>query len=110
MNRPRMTAASSALLRALLKRAGDERDRIILTHWVATDWQSLTFCGERHQAGFRITGEGAFELAQRWTSGLEDADLPLGRGFLAEIDLAQPMKLQDDGSVLVDLEALTLED
>jgi hypothetical protein len=90
--------------------AGKDRDRILLTHWIATDWQSLTFVGERHEAGFRITGEDALHLAKSWTSGLDDADLPIGRGFVAEIGLARPLSLQDDGSVLVDIEALTLED
>lgn len=110
MNRPLMSAASKALLRTLLGRAGANRDRIFLTHWIATDWQSLTFAGERHEAGFRIIGEDALQLAQDWTSALGDADLPIGGGFVAEIGLAKPIAVQDDGSVLVDLEALTLED
>ena len=110
MNRPLMSPVSSSLLRTLLRRAGADRNRIILTHWIATDWQSLTFSGERQQAGFRITGDEALQLAERWTSGLEDADLPLARGFVAEIGLTKPLVPDSDGSVLVDLEALTLED
>jgi hypothetical protein len=110
MNRPRMSTAASALLRTLLNRATNHGDRILLTHWVSTDWRSVTFSGERHQAGFRLTGPDALALARQWTGGIEEADLPLGRHFVAEIALSQPLALQDDGSVLVELEALTLED
>ncbi|WP_272873179.1 hypothetical protein [Sphingomonas arenae] len=42
--------------------------------------------------------------------GIEEADLPLGRGFVGDIALAGPVAPQPDGSVLVDVEALTLED
>lgn len=110
MNRPRMSQAACSLLRTLMRRADADRHRIFLTHWVSTDWQSLTFTGERHRAGFRIAAPDALALARRWTDGIEEADLPVGRGFVAEIGLTGPLALQDDGSVLVELEALTLED
>lgn len=110
MTRPRMSAASSALLRALLRRARIAENRILLTHWLSTDWRSLTFSGERHQAGFRITGVDALGIARRWTDGIGEADLPLSRGFVADLGLSGPLTLQADGSVLVELEALTLED
>ena len=67
MNRPRMTGAATALLRLLLQRAGQERHRILLSHWSSVDWQSLTFTGERHEACFTIVGEDAMSLAERWT-------------------------------------------
>ena len=110
MNRPRMSAAASSLLRTLLRRAQLPADRILLTHWISTDWQSLTFSGERHQAGFRVRGAGAAEAVGQWLDGIEEADLPLGRYFVAEIGLSREPVAQDDGSVLVELEALTLED
>jgi hypothetical protein len=44
-----MSPTASALLRALLERAGAPRDRILLTSVRSTDWQSLTFIGERHE-------------------------------------------------------------
>lgn len=110
MTRPRLSPAASALVRALLHRAAIPTDRILLTHCISTDWRSLTFIGERHQLGFRIAGPDASASATSFTSGIEEADLPLGRGFVGDIALAAPLAPQEDGSVLVELEALTLED
>lgn len=56
MNRIAMSAAASALLRALIARAGVTSDRILLTEVHSTDWQSLTFMGERHRLQLRVTG------------------------------------------------------
>ena len=110
MNRPRMTGSATALLRLLLQRAGPERHRILLSEWSSTDWQSLTFSGERHAASFTVTGEDAMSLAQQWTSGLSDAEFDLPHGFVAEIGLATPPCRREDGMVTVAIEALTLAD
>jgi hypothetical protein len=56
MNRLPMSSAGAALLRALLTRALVDRDRILLTNYRSTDWQSLTFVGERHELHFRVPG------------------------------------------------------
>ena len=110
MSRPLLSSAGGALLRALLTKANNEQHRIVLTSWVSVDWQSLTFAGERHQASFRINGADAAELGRRWTHGLDEAELPLGGGrFVADIKVGA-QTAQPDGSVLVELEALTLED
>ncbi len=111
MNRLPMTSAASALLRSLLARAGTERNRILLSDWTTTDWQSLTFVGERHRAGFIVSGPQSLELAGAWTTDLEDAEFDLGSsGFVAEIALRDPPSLRGDGCVLVQLEALTIAD
>lgn len=111
MNRLPMTCAASALLRSLLARAGDHRSRILLSDWTTTDWQSLTFIGERHRAGFVLSGPQPLELASAWTDGLGDAEFDLGSsGFVAEIALREPPALRSDGCVLVRLEALTIAD
>jgi len=110
VSRPLLSAAGGALLRTLLARVDNERHRIILTSWTTVDWHSLTFAGERHRASFSVTGVDALELAARWTEGLEDADLPLGRGrFVADLTVTAN-EPQPDGSVRIDLEALTLDD
>ena len=54
-----LSAAAAGLLRALLARAGIDRDRILLTEFRSTDWQSLTFIGERHEMELRIPGPDA---------------------------------------------------
>lgn len=109
MNRPRMTAAATALMRALLQRAGADQHRIFLTDWASTDWHSLTFAGERHVAGFAIHAPDAEALATRWTTGLDEADLPIGSAsFVADIAVRGPPEPREDGGVLVVIEALTL--
>lgn len=110
MNRPRMSSAATGLLRALLRKAGVPGDRILLTSWISTDWQSLTFSGERHQACFSVTGADALGTAQRWTDGIEDAEFTLTRGFVGDLVLSAPLAQAEDGSVAVELEALTLDD
>lgn len=110
MSRPLLSVAGGALLRCLLSRVNDERNRIILTSWTSVDWQSLTFAGERHRASFLLTGPGAADLARRWTDGLDEADLPLGGGrFVADLTVTKG-EAQPDGTVPVELEALTLDD
>ena len=59
MNRIPMSKAGTALLRALLSRTLVEPDRILLTDYRSSDWQSLTFVGERHEMRFRIPGPDA---------------------------------------------------
>ena len=73
MNRIPMSRAGAALLRALLSRALVDHDRILLTEYRSTDWQSLTFVGERHTMHFRIPGPTADEIFARMTGDLSDA-------------------------------------
>ena len=56
MMRSALSVAAAGLLRSLLARAGVERDRILLTDFRSTDWQSLTFVGERHEIRLRLPG------------------------------------------------------
>jgi len=111
MSRPMLSSAGGALLRSLLARVETERSRILLTSWLSVDWQSLTFVGERHMASFAISGKDAVDLARRFTEGLEDAELPLGGGrFVADLKVTNRSALTTEGTVVVELEALTLDD
>lgn len=110
MNRPRMTAYAMALLRLLLQRAGEDRNRIFLSRWSTTDWQSLTLAGERHEASFTVSGDDAAAFADLWLAGLEDAEFDLPRGFVAEVSVTAPLLHRPDGSVEVEIGALTLND
>ena len=111
MNRLRMTSAGSALCRRIQERAGSDRNRILLSDWTSVDWQSLTFSGERHRGGFVVMGKDAQALAARITEGLEEVEFDLGSaGFVAEIALAAPATLREDGAVQLEIEALTIED
>nr|WP_314444658.1 hypothetical protein [uncultured Sphingomonas sp.] len=110
MNRPRMTFYATALLRCLLQRAGEDRNRICLSQWSTVDWQSLTLEGERHEASFVISGDKAEAFAALWLAGLSDAEFDLPRGFVADIEVTGRPTVREDGAVLVEIGALTLND
>jgi hypothetical protein len=103
-----MSAAAAALLRALLNRTGVSRDRILLTDFRSTDWRSLTFEGERHEITLRLAGRDAATIAQTLLDGLEEADFPIPGHVLADIAIVR--RQEEDRSILVTIEALTIAD
>ena len=103
-----MSAAAAGLLRALLARAGVDRNRILLSDFRSTDWNSLTFAGERHAIALRIPGPGAASVAALLIEGLEDADFSIPGQIVADIALARPPVDQPDGAIMLDIEALTV--
>jgi hypothetical protein len=105
-----MSSAASALLRALIARAGVERNRILLTDAVSTDWQSLTFAGERHRLSLRVAGSDSHEVAQRMCAGLEDAEFSIPGLLVADIGLAGAARRALDGATDLTIEALTVAD
>ena len=108
MNRIAMSPAASALLRSLIRRAGVPRDRILLTDVRSTDWQSLTFIGERHEFRLRIPGPDSAAVAQRMCSHLEDAEFEIPGQIVADIALVGQPTLGCDGSANLAIEALTV--
>jgi len=106
-----ISLAAAGLLRALLARARNvDRDRILLTEFESTEWQSLTFIGERHQIRFRILGADSAEVVRDLTYGLEDAEFSIPGHIVADIALAREPQSNSDGSISVDLEALTISE
>lgn len=110
MMKPPLSVAASGLLRAILARTGVDRDRILICGWDSVDWQSLTFVGERHEAVFRVTGPDAPRLVAMVAGGLEDAEFTIPGQIVADIALAQPPLPQPDGSILITIEALTVDE
>ena len=110
MNRIPMSKAGAALLRALLSRALVEPDRILLTDYRSTDWQSLTFVGERHEMRFRIPGPDAEIAYEAITGDLTDAEFALPRQILADIAVFSGSNREADGSISFGLGALTIAD
>ena len=110
MMRMAMSPAAAGLLRALLCRAGVDRDRILLTEFRSTDWQSLTFIGEQHRFRLRIPTADSAEIAARLVNGLAQDDLAVAGHVVADIALAGEPERQPDGSIILSIEALTVED
>lgn len=105
------TRSATALRRALVARAENFGCRIFLSDWTTVDWQSLTFDGERHQAGFVFTGAEAAQDPARWIDGIENAELDLvGACVVADIAVSGQPIMRSDGAVQVELEALTIAD
>ncbi|HEU4809402.1 MAG TPA: hypothetical protein VFS69_01975 [Sphingomicrobium sp.] len=110
MMRLAMSPAAAGLLRSLLRRGGVERDRILLTEFRSTDWQSLTFIGEQHRIRLRIPAPGADAIAAMLVNGLEDCEFEIPGHVVADIALAGEQECSEDGSVAMTIEALTVEE
>jgi hypothetical protein len=108
MTKLRLSPTATALLRVLLARAGVERDRILLSEFRSTDWQSLTFVGERHEIQFQVIGPEPEISARRLAQGLSEAEFSIPGQIVADVVLASlPAKLAC-GSVQLRMEALTI--
>ncbi|MGH6706520.1 MAG: hypothetical protein ACREB1_06905 [Sphingomicrobium sp.] len=105
-----LSPAAAGLLRALLARAGVDRDRILLSEFRSTDWQSLTFMGERHEMELRVPGPNAAALVDRLTAGLADAEFAIPGQIVADIGLERPPSSNPDGSLSLFIEALTISE
>lgn len=104
-----LSPAAALLRRSLMARAGLGRDRIFITSFRSVDWQSLTFTGERHEIGLRLSGPDAAGALTRLGAGLAGAEWNLAGHVVAEILIVASRPL-GDGSIEVDVEALTLSD
>jgi hypothetical protein len=109
VNRLPMSTAAAGLIRALAARAGAPRDRILLTQVHSTDWQSLTFVGERHHLCLRVSGADAAAATERMCKGLEDAEFDIPGQIVADIHVTE-RSADSDGSVSMTIEALTVGD
>lgn len=103
-----LSPAAAGLLRALLARAGVNRDRILLSEFRSTDWQSLTFAGERHEMELRLPGPNTDMLVDCLAEGLADAEFEIAGQIVADIGLQRPPSRNPDGSISLFIEALTI--
>jgi hypothetical protein len=108
MMRLAMSPAAAGLLRSLLNRTGVERDRILLTEFRSTDWQSLTFIGEQHRIRLRIPEPNAGKITDRLVNGLGESEFSIPGHVVADIALAGQPERQEDGSCVITIEALTV--
>jgi hypothetical protein len=72
-------------------------------------WCSATFLGAQHRMTLRIGGVHALEHADRLASILPEAEFPIPGHIVADLTV-DAIRLQEDGTVLVDLAVLTIED
>ena len=103
-----MSPAAALLRRSLMERAGLGRDRIFITSFRSVDWQSLTFTGERHEIGLRLSGPDAAGALASLGAGWPGPNGLAGH-VVADILIVASRPL-GDGSIEVDVEALTLSD
>ena len=104
-----MSGAAAQLHRSLVARIGLDPDRVLIGRFHSVDWQSLTFTGERHELSLRLTGPDPDQALARLRDGLADAEWRLFGHIVADIVIVGD-EVSDDGSIWVDLEALTLTD
>ena len=105
-----LTPDAAALLRAILARAGNLRNRILLSDFRSTEWSSLTISGERHVFGLRLAAPDAAALFTRIGGGLADAEFAIPGLIVADIALCGAPVRGADGSLLMTIEALTVAD
>lgn len=105
-----MSPAAGALLRALIARSGADRNRILLTDVQSTDWQSLTFTGERHHIGLRVTGADSARVVERMCGDLADAEFSIPGVIVADVALVGAPAKTSEGAVQLMIEALTVSD
>jgi hypothetical protein len=108
MLRMAMSPAAGALLRAVTARARVERNRILLTDVHSTDWQSLTFNGERHQFALRVSGADSGDVVRRMCAGLEDVEFSIPGLIVADIGVVGAPRRAIDGATELTIEALTI--
>jgi hypothetical protein len=71
------------------------------------DWASGLFDGARHRIALRLEGEDATERAARIAEILPETELPIPRGFVADVQVTGRL---DGEVVIVAIEALTIDD
>jgi hypothetical protein len=103
-----LSTAAAGLLRALLARAGVSRNRILLSEFQSVDWQSLTLVGERHHIRLHVPPPDSGQIVDRLTNGLEDAEFVIAGQIVADIAVIGTPHVEADGSVTVEIEALTI--
>ena len=81
---------------------------LLLTSYRSVDWHSLTFQGERHELELRAVGPEAKTLAERIIHKLDEAEFSIAGQIVADIRLAAPAEQNQDGSVAIRIEALTV--
>jgi len=92
-----------ALIAALEPHAGS----FVTLAATSRDWSSGLFDGARHRIAMRLEGGDAGDRAARLAELLPETDLPIPRGFVADVQVTGRL---DGETVIVAIEALTIDD
>ena len=103
-----MSPAACGLISGLGARCGAPREQILLTEIRSTDWQSLTFDGQRHRIGLRIVGDFSATIAERMIDRIGDVEFVIPGIIVADVHVAEAPSRERDGSTSLVIEALTL--
>lgn len=96
-----------AALHAKLSALGVEA---ILEESTGRSWASATFEGMRHELSIRISGAGAATAADIFLADLSTGEFALRGHVVADIGLLCEQRFDGGGLVVMQLEALTVED
>jgi hypothetical protein len=107
--RATLSPVAAQLLRALMLRMNLGSDRVLVRTCRSVDWQSLTFTGERHEIALAIAAPGAEAAVALLRDGLAEAEWALRGHVVADIVIVG-QGVDPDGTMTVNLEALTLSD
>lgn len=105
-----VSPAAAALLRAIIDRGECDRANVLLSEIRSTEWRSLTFTGERHEIELKLTGPTAWLNGQRLIAGLADAEFAISGHLVADVAVTAGPARSFDGTVVLTIEALTIED
>lgn len=106
MPRPQRRDCQGRLVTALLALAGDGASLETAT---LRPWCSATFIGAQHRLTLRLAGADALRRADRLANGLPEAELSLPGHIVADLAV-DGIRTGEEGTVLIDLAALTIED
>lgn len=95
--------SQAALLRALGPHVGAYR----MLSAESRDWASALFVGARHRLALALEGSDGTARARRLGPMLEDCELELRGGFVADL---QAIVRTEDGRAVLGIEALTIEE
>ena len=104
-----LSPAAAQLLRSLVARARLDPASTGIGRFHSVDWQSLTFIGERHELSLRLAGPEPAAALARLRDGLAAAEWQLDGHVVADIVIVGE-KAAGNGSIVVEIEALTLAD
>lgn len=104
--RPQRRDCHGRLAKALLAMAGEDA---CLTEASFRPWCSATFIGAQHRFTLALTGEMAASRAAELAAVMGDAELPVQGHVLADI-VVDRIRDGEQGSVVLDIAALTIED